>query len=50
MAFKFYASVAKGLKIKVRKSWELNLYVYRSNRGKTGRGAFFHTPSPVLSR
>ena len=35
MTLKFYTSLAKGLKLKVRK-----FYVWRSYRGKTGRRAF----------
>ena len=35
---KFYASVAKGLKLKVRKVLAADSYVRRSYRGKTGSG------------
>ena len=50
--FKIYASVAKGLKLKVEKVWELipkfleftGLEFSRSYRGKTGRGPFCHSP------
>ena len=39
---KFYTSVAKGLKLKERKFWELIpmfLEITEENRGKTGRGS-----------
>ena len=39
---KFYTSLSKGSKLKVRKFWRANSYVCRSYRGKTGRGAFLH--------
>ena len=53
MALKFYTSVAKGSKLKVRKFREENFVVSgrkfcRSYRGKTGRGSFL--PSPILNR
>ena len=39
IALEFFAGLAKGLKLKVRKLWGGNSYVRRSYRGKTGRGA-----------
>ena len=48
---KFYTSVAKGLKLKVRKFWGTNFYVCRSYRGKLlGEGAFCRPPTPTLNR
>ena len=44
MALKFYTSVAKRLKLKVRKFLGGNSYVRRSCRGKIGRGTFFLPP------
>ena len=40
MTLKFYTSVAKGLKLKVKsqKAFEAKSYICRSYRGKTGRG------------
>ena len=43
---KFYTSVGKGLKLKV-KVLGANSYIWRSYRGKTGRGAFL---PPILNR
>ena len=40
----FYNSVAKGLKLKVRKFFGANSYVCKSYRGKTGP---FCTPTPL---
>ena len=40
IALKFYTSVAKGLKVKVKKFWGLN------NRGKYGRGGLLGTLHP----
>ena len=40
MALTFYKSVAKGLKLKVRKFLGANSFVYRSHSGKIGRGPF----------
>ena len=48
MTFKFYTSVAIGLKLTVRKFLEANSFVCRSYRGKTGRGSF--SPHPELNR
>ena len=50
MVLKFYTSVTKKLKLKVRIFffWRGNSYVGRSYQGKTGRGAFL--PSPILNR
>ena len=41
MALKFYTSVAKGLKLKVRKFWGLISTFVEVCRWKTGRGAFY---------
>ena len=38
MALKFYASLAKGLKLKVKKCWGTSSNVCRSYRGKIGKG------------
>ena len=38
MALKFYTSVGKGLKLKVRTLLGIDSYVGRSYKGKTGRG------------
>ena len=46
---KFYTSVAKGLKLKVRKVLGADFYVCRSYRGKTGRWGFFF-PTLILNR
>ena len=46
---KFYTSVKKELKLKVRKFWAANSYVCRSYREETGRRAFLASPSPLLS-
>ena len=43
---KFCTSVAKGLKLKVRRFWEVKSYVCRSCRGKTVRGTSSPTPLP----
>ena len=49
MALEFYTSMAKGLKI-----FGANSYVFRSYKGKTGRGGGFlspsHHPQPILNR
>ena len=45
MALKFYSSVAKGLKIKVRKSFGLILMTVEVTRGKL-EGAFLPPPPP----
>ena len=42
MTLKFYSSVGKGLKLKVRKIFGVNSYVCRSYRGRTGRKPFWH--------
>ena len=42
---KFYTSVEKGLKLKVRKFLGVKSYVFRNYRGKTGRGDLFASPS-----
>ena len=47
MAMVFYANVAKGLKLKVRKFWKINP-AFVEARGKIGRGSLF--PSPILDR
>ena len=44
MAFKIYSTVAKGLKPKP-KVLRANSYVWRSYKGKTGRGSFLPTPN-----
>ena len=49
MALKFYTSVAKGLKLKVREfCCGANSYICRSYRGKTSRVAGFL--APILNR
>ena len=50
---KFYSSVAKGLKLKVRKFWGLIPTFFRSSRGKIDRGNLFAPPPhlpPILNR
>ena len=47
MALKFYSSIVKGLKLKVRKVWGYS-YVCRSYREKTG--SVGHFGSPILNR
>ena len=47
MALKFYSSIVKGLKLKVRKVWGYS-YVCRSYREKAGRVG--HFGSPILNR
>ena len=48
---KFYTSVAKGLKQKVRKFWGLILTFVEVVKKKTVRGAFLHRSSlPILNR
>ena len=44
MTLKFYTSLAKGLKLKVRKVLWAKSYVGRSYSGKTGRGELFALP------
>ena len=46
IALKLYASVVKGLKIKVKSSWGAISNVSRSYKGKTGRGTLCSTPPP----
>ena len=47
---KFYTSLLKGLKLKVRKVWGFNSYVYRNYRRKTGWGeGFLPVKSKVVS-
>ena len=41
MALKFYTSVAKGLKWKIKKFWELILTFVESTEKKAGRGELF---------
>ena len=48
MALKFYTSVTKGLKLKVRKSWGLTPAFVEVAGGKTDRGAFL--PPLILNR
>ena len=51
VALKFYTSVTKGLKLKIRKFWGANFYVCRSYRGKTGsRLSPPSPPVPILNR
>ena len=45
MALKFYGSVAKGLKVKVRMFWGL-IPTFREVTGKDGKGTFFTHPTP----
>ena len=45
ITLKFYNSVAKELKLKVRKILVVNSYVCAGYRGKTGRGAYSAHPS-----
>ena len=47
---KFYTSLSKGSKLKVRKFFGLISYVCRSYREKTGRGGAFLPLSPILNR
>ena len=49
MPWKFYTSVTKGLKLKVRKFQGPVLTFVEVTRGKTGRGHFWHG-WPILNR
>ena len=46
MTFKFYASMVKGLKLKVKRFGGVTSYVCRSYRRETGRGTFLPPPPP----
>ena len=50
ITLKFYTSVAKGLKLKVRKFWGAVYYVCRSYRGKTGTPTPHLHPTPIMNR
>ena len=49
VAMKFYISVAKGLKLKVRKFWRLISTFVEVTRKKTGRRGEL-PPPPILNR
>ena len=49
MNLKFYNSVAKGLKLKVRKFWE-RVPTFVEVTGETGRGRRAFWPPPILNK
>ena len=50
MALNFYARVAKGLKLKVRKFWWITLMFVEVKREKLVGGLFDSPPPPILNR